>query len=315
MSPQAADSGMVVCDIFHRCNTNLEREPQRMFMSNPIPRTLSLAAALLLAPFASGQIGAPSPPIHGLAHIAIRVNDVGLSRAFYEKLGYQQSFAFDKNGVVTQAFLKVNDRQFIELYPKPAQPDNQPAYGFLHLCFDGDDLTALHDYDVAQGLTPNAVRKAGAGNLLFTLRGPENQNIEYTQYMPGSLHFEDRGKHLGPNRIADSFFAVGLSMKDIPAAINFYTVKLGFSLAPHSKTVLLIPDSEDPGASGRIQAQQILLQPLNGTASRIFLFVPDLKKTEHELKSRGVDFKHGKHTVIVTDPDGNFLVFTAEKIS
>ena len=28
-------------------------------------------------------------------------------------------------------------------------------------------------YDVTRGLTPTAVRKAGAGNLLFTLAGPE----------------------------------------------------------------------------------------------------------------------------------------------
>ena len=157
-----------------------------------------LAAATLLAPLAAQAQNPPtkSPPIHGLAHIAIRVNDIAASRAFYEKLGFQQAFDMEKNGTVTQSFIKVNDRQFIELYPKT---EAQPTIGFLHLCFDGEDLNALHDFDVAQGLPATAVRKAGAGNLLFTLRGPEDQNIEYTQYMPGSLHYEDRGKHLSPD--------------------------------------------------------------------------------------------------------------------
>jgi catechol 2,3-dioxygenase-like lactoylglutathione lyase family enzyme len=271
--------------------------------------------ALLLSPFAVSAQTPVSPPIHGLAHIAIRVNDIATSRAFYEKLGYEQAFAFDKNGVVTQSFMKVNDRQFIELYPKLASSETAPSTGFLHLCFDGDDLQALHDFDIAQGLTPISIRKAGAGNLLFTLKGPEAQNIEYTQYMPGSLHFEDRGKHLGAHRIADNFFAVGLGMQDVPAASSYYITKLGFSTAPGSKTLLLIPGSKDAGTGGKIATQQILLQPLAGAASRIFLYVPNLKKAAAELKQQGLTGTPGKHTLTVTDPDGNALVLTTDKVA
>ena len=289
----------------------------------------ALLPALLLAPFSSpAQAPAPqsppiqsppiqSPPIHGLAHIAVRVADIAATRAFYEKLGYQQAFAMEKNGTTTQSFIKVNDRQFIELYPKTeAQP-----LGFMHLCFDGEDLNALHDFDVAQGLTPISVRKAGAGNLLFTLRGPEDQNIEYTQYMPGSLHYEDRGKHLGlaegsnasSARIADSFFAVGLSMKDPAAASTYYISKLGFAPIGGKANLLLIPGSKSPGATE--ETQQILIQPLTSPVSRIFLTVPDLGKTAAELKKRGIAFKAAKHELTVTDPDGNLLVFTTRKIA
>src|ERR1700722_7549248 len=108
-------------------------------------------AVLLAAPLTSpGQDSATPkvrldvPPIFGFAHIAIRVADIGASKAFYEKLGYQQAFDANKDGVVTQSFIKVNDRQFIELYPKTAA---DPAIGFLHLCFDGEDLAALYTYD------------------------------------------------------------------------------------------------------------------------------------------------------------------------
>ena len=53
---------------------------------------------------------------------------------------------------------------------------------------------------------------AGAGNLLFTLRGPQQptfaQNIEYTQYMPTSRHTLDIGQHLSPDRVADKMTVV-----------------------------------------------------------------------------------------------------------
>jgi catechol 2,3-dioxygenase-like lactoylglutathione lyase family enzyme len=277
-----------------------------MLIRAQVPQRIA-AALLLLAPLAiCAQTTAPqSPPIHGIAHIAIRVNDVAASRAFYEKLGFQQAFAFfskepGKSDIVTQLFIKVNDRQFIELYPTSAKPDNQPAHGFMHLCFDGDDLVALHDFDVAQGLTPISVRKAGAGNLLFTLRGPENQNIEYTQYMPGSLHYEDRGKHISTSRIGEGFFAVGLGMSDVSAARDYYITKLGFSTDAVNKDLLKIPGSDN----------KILLQPLTSPASTIFLAVPDLKKTVGVLKKLDIPAKTAQHSLTITDPDGNLLILT-----
>jgi catechol 2,3-dioxygenase-like lactoylglutathione lyase family enzyme len=257
----------------------------------------ALVSLLLCSP---GLAQSPkSPPIHGLAHVAIRVNDIAVARAFYEKLGFEQAFDMKKDGVVTQSFIKVNDRQFIELYPKTA---TDPAIGFLHLCFDGDDLAALHDFDVAQGLPPLPLRKAGAGNMLFTMRGPEDENIEYTQYLPGSLHYEDRGKHVGADRIADNFFAVALAMKDVAAARDYYTGKLGFSTAPGHPDLLLIPGS----------SEQILVGPYT-TVSRIFLFVPNLAKAAGELKKRGVASRVSSHQLTVTDPDGNELVLMSER--
>jgi catechol 2,3-dioxygenase-like lactoylglutathione lyase family enzyme len=281
------------------------------------PFAALLCVVFLLAPLSAQDSAVPqvvlsTPPIRGLAHIAIRVADIAASRAFYEKLGYEQAFENNTNGTVTQAFIKVNDRQFIELYPK-TQAD--PTIGFLHLCFDGDDLASLYTYDVAQGLTPTQLRTAGAGNLLFTLRGPENQNIEYTQYMPGSRHSADKGQHLGPNRLADNFFAVALDMKDPTAATAFYTHKLGFTTVPPNPSLLLIPGSkstEDENIPGP-GSQQILIEPYSSAVSKIFLWVPDLSKISAELKKRNIPYKPAAATITVTDPDGNLLVFTTRK--
>ena len=164
--------------------------------------------------------GTPPPPFNGIAHVAIRVHDLGASVAFYQKLGFEQAFDLRKNDVPYESFVKINDNQFLELYPTT---ERDPAAGFLHLCFEGADLDAIYDDYVARGLTPTAVRKAGAGNLLFTLVGPGQpsgpQNIEYTQYMPGSLHSNDQGKHLGPDRVADQA-RVGIGETKVDHAPN-----------------------------------------------------------------------------------------------
>ena len=91
-------------------------------------RRVALAAALL-APLvqAQGPTDGSSPkPFVGLAHTAIRVKDIAASSAFYEKLGFQRAFSAQKNGVVTQAFYKINDRQFLELYPRSGAAQARP---------------------------------------------------------------------------------------------------------------------------------------------------------------------------------------------
>ena len=78
------------------------------------------------------------------------------------------------------------------------------------------------------------------------------------------------------------------------------------------RTLLIVAGALSfPGSA--IAAQQILLQPLASPESRIFLYVPDLKKTAAGLKRRGIAFQSAKHSLTVTDPDGNFLVFTTDK--
>jgi catechol 2,3-dioxygenase-like lactoylglutathione lyase family enzyme len=170
---------------------------------------------------------AQSPALTGIAHVAFRVADVAVARAFYQKLGFEQAFEMTRDGQTTEAFIKLNDLQFIELYPRNAQPS-----GLMHICYLASDLEPLNAEYTKRELKPSPVRKAGAGNMLMVVRGPENQTLEYTQYMPGSMHFEDHGKHLGENRISQHMLGATLAVKDLPAARAFYTDKLAFSAPP-----------------------------------------------------------------------------------
>jgi len=273
-------------------------------------RTLTqlVLAVAFAAPALHAQIDTiPVNPYAGLAHTAIRVRDLAASEAFYEKLGFEKAFSAEKNGTVTQAFYKINDREFLEIYPiLTADPAKNPI-GFLHLCFDGLDLETLRTHYLNEGLQPNALRKAGMGNLLFTMRGPDDQNIEYTQYMPDSKHSLDKGQHLGANRISTEMFGVALPESDLPAAMSFYKDKLNFSALPGRNDILVIPGS----------TQQIYLfsAATPDLRSRTYFLVDHVDKTAAELKKRGVKTKRGKKEVIATDPDGNLLFFRSERIA
>ena len=243
-----------------------------------------LGAMALL--FCGGLAQAQTPTLARIAHVAIRTPDLARSVGFYQKLGFEQAFAFSKDGVTTESFLKVNDRQFIELYP------SQTA-GFMHVCFAGADLAALNRDYLAHGLAPTPVKRAVAGNLLFTMVGPEQQNIEYTQYMPGSLHSNDQGKHLGGRRIAGQIVRVRIPMQDPSAAQTFYEQKLGF----HPLGGAL----ELPGPS----RQTVEF----GLPFQIFFAVRDLRDTAAQLAALQLPVAKKRSRLTIDDPDGNQIVF------
>jgi catechol 2,3-dioxygenase-like lactoylglutathione lyase family enzyme len=281
-------------------------------------RNAALSAAVILAAApltASAQTPAPaaaskpSPNLSGIAHIAIRVKDIAVASAFYQKLGFVQAFAMTKGDVTTQAFIKINDRQYIELYPVTA---HDPQAGFLHLCFEGADLNGVHDYYISEGLTPNAVRTAGAGNLLFTMKGPmqyaDPQNIEYTQYMPGSMHSKDFGQHLGPGRVGDKMIVVSLAMQDPTAARAFYNDKLAFVQVDGGSRLAWRYGL--PGSSG--EAIQIVPVESLGAKSSIILSSPDIRHSGELLQQAQVPFVDGDG-LTVTDPDGNTIVIVPQR--
>jgi catechol 2,3-dioxygenase-like lactoylglutathione lyase family enzyme len=255
---------------------------------------------ILLTPGSRAQ-DEHTPPFNGIAHVAIRVHDLAASVAFYEKLGFEQAFDLRKNDVPYESFIKINDNQFIELYPVT---EHDPIPGFLHLCFEGQDLQAINDDYSTHGLTPKAVRKAGAGNLLFTMAGPIQptgpQNIEYTQYMPDSLHSNDQGKHLGPDRVASKLIAVALAMKDPAAARDFYINQLHFKPIANDQMYLHMP-----GESG--QEVQIVSATF-GTQARLALSSDNLGKSARHLHKEGVAAVKKGAALTITDPDGNILI-------
>jgi catechol 2,3-dioxygenase-like lactoylglutathione lyase family enzyme len=255
-----------------------------------------LLTLFLFPTLATAQI--PTATLAGIAHVAFRVSDLTRSRYFYQKLGFEQAFTLTKDGKTTEAFFKVNDHQFIEIYP---QQDSSQSIGFMHLCFESTDLAGLNHAYLARSLTPTPVQHAGAGNLLFTMVGPEEQNIEYTQYMPGSLHSKDQGQHLGADRISKEIWGVSLRMEDPVLARTFYEQNLGFHESRNALEPGLIPLLL-PGTSGQV----IEITP---GADQVLFAVPSVRHAASQLNEANIAFEKHDSMLTVQDPDGNRLVF------
>ncbi|MGA3019368.1 MAG: VOC family protein [Bryobacteraceae bacterium] len=241
----------------------------------------------------------------GIAHVAFRIAGLHASATFYQGLGFEEAFRFDDAGATLVDFLKINDHQFIELYPRTA--DSQPL-GLMHICFETGDIAALRNDYLKRNLEPTAVTKARAGNLLFSIHDPEGQVLEFLQYLPGSLHFEDRGRHLGVRRISQHLVRAVANVRDVSAARAFYAGRLAFEDhggGSRGATVRLLV----PGDSG----DEVELQSTTGQAKpRIVFVVPDVARATDELRRRGFAPLASAGAVRVVDPDGAVVLFSTE---
>ena len=231
----------------------------------------------------------------GIAHVAFRVADLETSRGFYNKLGFEQFFEVKQGDKTTQAFLKVNDRQFVELYPRTEA--SQPL-GLMHVCYESSNLEALHAEFAQRGLITSEVRKAGAGNMLMTMKDPEGETIEYTQYLPGSRHYEDRGKHLGAKRVAETMVGATSPAHDAAAMRKFYMEKLGFTAIDGHLRM--------PGDSEHV-VELVTAGP--EVRPGVQFGVADLKQAAAMLNELGLKAKGAPASVTVTDPDGTVISF------
>jgi catechol 2,3-dioxygenase-like lactoylglutathione lyase family enzyme len=291
-----------------RSENVVKRSSRRVIVAS----LLGLNSFLMVSSACAEQTtSAPSADLAGIAHVAIRVKDLEASVAFYEKLGFVKAFALSREGKVYEAFIKINDQQFLELYPVD---EKNTQIGFLHVCFYGNDLNSVHDYYVAHGLTPNAVRTAGAGNLLFTMPGPETptgpQNMEYTQYMPASMHSKAVGQFLGPDRISTQISQVAIAFLRPDEAAAFYKDKAGFvPVDPHKPHPGPVDVFTIPGNP----TESLKLTPAveQHEKARI-VFAVDNTTVAAKLKARGLEahkgFAEERDDLVLSDPDGNQVV-------
>ena len=266
-------------------------------------RWIGILALIVLSILSSRSI-AQTGQITGIAHIAYRASDLDKEVAFLAKFGYEESFGFtNPAGKTTEVFVKVNDRQFIEVYPQtdPAQP-----LGWMHVCYESDDINALVAALTAHGLKPAEVRRAGAGNLISSLKDPEGRVTEFTQYMPGSRHTLDKGLHLGEHRVSEEMLGFSLPVPDLEAARKFYVTGMGFE-ARDGRQGLRMSLPNVPNL--RIQ----ISTAANGATPQTLFRVADTAKAAEQLKAAGLEVKQEGNRVLVSDPDGNIFAFVAPR--
>jgi catechol 2,3-dioxygenase-like lactoylglutathione lyase family enzyme len=254
-------------------------------------------AALFLVP-----APVPSPSLAGIAHVAFRVTDLSRSREFYQTLGFVEAFEFSDPGKPPVSYMKINDRQFIELY---GGVDDAHPPGLMHICYEVRDIQSLVQDYATRGLDPPAARKARAGNMLLLLHDTEGRMVEFTEYLPGSLHFEDRGKHLGKQPIARHLVEAGFSVDNLLVESAFYKGKLAFTEVARSDQAVTL---RLPGDSmERIK----LVASKPESKSRMVFETPDISRAYEELYRTGLAVKPSEVSLEISDPDGTVIIFLA----
>jgi lactoylglutathione lyase len=230
-------------------------------MNLQFPRILTAISAATLLAAASRGDEAPRPRLTGISHVALWVGDLERSRAFYKGyLGFDEPYTLRrKDGGVLLTWIKVNDRQSLELFPvSDATPGNGDS--LYHVAFETDDAQRMLEYLASRGVRgpggkalPATAKAGQIGNLNYFTEDPDGHIIEFVQYMPNGWTLQKRGQFLPATRIATRISHAGVAVRSLEASLRFYRDILGFREfwrgSADGKTLswvnLRVPDGED----------------------------------------------------------------------
>ncbi len=170
------------------------------------------------------------PPIVGVANIAVKVDNLEAARKFYSGVvGMEEAFhTKDPNVTGDLLCFKVNDHQYVEVSPTLQNPSEDRL---IRVGFETRDARKLRDYLASKGVkTPPRVDKDLNGNRSFTVKDPDGHTVQFVEYVGGSIHSRNFGKHLAATRISDHILHVGLMVADPAKADGFYKDILGYRL-------------------------------------------------------------------------------------
>lgn len=286
-----------------------------------LPICLALCAAAAAPAFAQPE----RPKILGVAHMAIYAKDLAKTRQFYERfLGFGEPFTLPQsNGEgVRIAFVKINDRQYVEIFTDPDRGQGQ----LNHISFYTDSADRMYAYlkskRVAVMGDKGSVPKGRTGNKNFNVLDPDGHIVEIVEYEPDSWTARDAGKFQAASRISDHMMHMGVLVGDLEKSMRFYRDILGFrefwrGAAANGKTLswvnMKVPDGED-----YLEFMLYTKAPdpaSRGTKNHISLTVPDAEKAVAELQKRAANGVYDRPIQIQTginrrrqvnlyDPDG-----------
>ena len=237
------------------------------------------------------------PPIVGVAHIALNTDDLGALRAFYTgMLGFEEAFSLNKpDGSLLLTNFKVNDHQFIQVFPGRTSAGSQPKDPLSHICFETTDAEQLRAYLASKGVqVPEKLEPGQNGALAFEVHDADGHAVEFVQYLPGSMYAKDFGKHLGAQRASERIIHVGFTVKDRAAADHLYRDILGFKLQWYGGmkddvtdwVAMRVPDGTDwleYMLNVKDQSPRVL-----GIMNHLALGTPSVKDSYAEVLKRGM---------------------------
>jgi catechol 2,3-dioxygenase-like lactoylglutathione lyase family enzyme len=260
------------------------------------------------------------PRILGLSHVALFVRDVEASRAFYKDyLGFGEPFwVDDPDGKLRLTWIKINDRQSIELFPEREAGSDR----LNHVALETDDAEAMRAFMASKGIAvPDAVPKGRIGNSNFTVKDPDGHGVEIVQYEPAGWTAREKGKFMPDTRVSTRMAHAGVAVADLDASLAFYRDVLGLTETWRgsrdgqqlSWVNLKVPDGDDylelMLVDGPVPQERLF------TLHHVCLEVADVAKTAATLATRtrpkssrepqapktGIN---GKRQINLFDPDG-----------
>ncbi len=232
------------------------------------------------------------PKITGISHVGYFVSDLSKSLEFWHGLlGFDEYFSIPKAGTnqVRMAFIKINDRQHIELF---TDPPTAPPNWMSHLCFTVDNVEQMRAYLRSKGyhVGPGNGSKTKAGDYAFEIKDPDGTLIEFVQSLPTGVEAENKGKLMPPTRIADGIYHVGFLVGNTAKSLDFYENVLGFKetwRGSRDGKQLSWINLQVPDGSDYIELMLYDKLPRTyGTQNHVSLEVHDLQAAIHTLESR-----------------------------
>jgi len=280
---------------------------------------LFVAAAIALLLATGVQAEPKRPRITGVAHIALYSKDIAKTRAYYRDiLGLSEPYSLNNpDGSFSMTFFKVNERQYIEIFPEVKPNSDRLA----HISVETDDIEAMRLYLASKGVAvPPKVNVGRIGNKSFNVKDPDGHIVEFVQYMPEGWTFREKGRHLSKGA-SSRMMHLGIIVNSLEPAMRFYRDILGFQEfwrgARDPKVLqwvnMRVPDGED-------YIEFMLHHPVpeetkRGSAHHICLEVPDMDqalKAIEALPARAsytlpLEIRTGinrKRQLNLFDPDG-----------
>ncbi len=260
------------------------------------------------------------PHFTGVSHIALYVHDMAKTRAFYRDfLGFEEPFSTtNKDGSLHLTWMKINDRQTIELFPEKEAASDR----LNHIAFETDDAQGMRNYLASRGIkVPDKVGKGKIGNWNFNITDPDGHTVEIVQYAPDGWTMRQKGHFLPDTRISDHMTHVGILVGDLEAASKFYEGVLsgaefwrgGRDPQQLSWVNVKLPESDDYVEF--MLYSQLPAPDKRGKQHHLCLMVPNIEKARATLEARASRVGYTRPLEIATgvnrkrqlnvwDPDG-----------
>ncbi len=200
----------------------------KIVLAGTVAAVCLAAASVLLngTPEADSSVG--RPPILGIANIALRVSNAAEAHHFFGQiLGFDElPLNETAESQMKYTYYKVNDNQFIKVSPTQTSSAED---GLIHIAFRTTDVRALRSYMAAHGVNvPASVERDPQGDLSFNITDPAGHQVQFIQYLPGSVESRNKGKYLSAGRVSHEIIHAGETVSDRAAMNHLYGDILGF---------------------------------------------------------------------------------------